>query len=187
IGAVAGLDALGRDAGPPPARRRLAAALAVMGLGVLVALAQLVPLGPMPTGIPTWLVPVNPRAAHRVLGELWGIAGGSRPPRWHGIDLGLPRRLGDWATLDHTGVPLYLALGAVAVTVASWWRRRVVLAIFATGAAGLLYVYVFKWYGGVRHAGVLFLLLIFCLWIEATEPPAPATRVRRAAHALVHA
>ena len=186
IGAVALHDALLGDARPWPPRRGPALALAIMGAGVLLALAQLVPVGA--TTIPTWLAPVNPRAAHRVFGELWGAPGGSRQPRWAGIDLGLPRGPGDWAALDRTGVPLYLAVGTVVLTSVSWWRRRRILAIFAAGTAGLLYVYVFKWYGGVRHAGMLFLLLVFCLWIEAGEPaPSPSPRLRRAARILLHA
>jgi len=45
-------------------------------------------------------------------------------------------------------------------------RSSMAVAMVSLSWAALLYIFVFKWYGGERHAGLLFALLIFGLWVS---------------------
>jgi hypothetical protein len=45
-------------------------------------------------------------------------------------------------------------------------KTPIACAIAILGALAITYICVFKWYGGERHAGLLFVLIVFCLWIS---------------------
>jgi hypothetical protein len=45
-------------------------------------------------------------------------------------------------------------------------RSPMAVAIGMVSAVAIIYVCVFKWYGGERHAGLLFIMLVFVLWIS---------------------
>jgi len=80
-----------------------------------------------------------------------------RDPRLH--------RLGRLAPIWSTA----LAWAAMLVLAGVCWsvsRNRSALIILGLAWLALIYVFVFKWYAGERHAGLLFLLIIFVLWIS---------------------
>jgi hypothetical protein len=65
--------------------------------------------------------------------------------------------------------PMYYGVrcfGAAVFLAVLFFARRSALATFVTFASALavLYVCVFKWFGGPRHAGLLWALLLFVLW-----------------------
>jgi hypothetical protein len=45
-------------------------------------------------------------------------------------------------------------------------RNRLAVSIALLSALAVLYLCVFKWYGGERHAGLIFVLLLFVLWVS---------------------
>ncbi len=55
-----------------------------------------------------------------------------------------------------------LLIGAV---IYSLRRYGLLLLTLAIAIAALMYVFMFKWYAGDRHAGVVWLLLLVCVWI----------------------
>lgn len=63
--------------------------------------------------------------------------------------------------------PLWIVGNAVVVSICAVYlsRRPRVLTIFLGGVAALMYVFVFKWCAPERHAGLIYLWLLFCLWI----------------------
>lgn len=76
----------------------------------------------------------------------------------------------DDALLDLIGIPS-LALGIsmlLVVTLALLRTPRVLLLLYGS-SAWLCFIYAFKWYGGRRHAGLLFVLVLFVLWIAHHE------------------
>jgi hypothetical protein len=90
---------------------------------------------------------------------------------------------------------LYVGLRAVGLAILAMViyllrRRRQLLFIFLTVLGGMMYVFVFKWMGGVRHTGLVWLLTLFVLWIakrqsDLEENDPPAWEMPRAAGALL--
>lgn len=70
---------------------------------------------------------------------------------------------------------LLLALVALARLIA----RPRLLAVLCGLWGSLLALLLFKYVGGLRHYGLLFLALVFCLWMERIEPDAPTSGVPR--------
>ena len=68
--------------------------------------------------------------------------------------------------------PLWVSFNLVILAFAILYlvRRPWALLLLAMGSAGLFYIFVFKWSIPVRHAGLLLLWLMFCLWIGRYEP-----------------
>jgi hypothetical protein len=63
-------------------------------------------------------------------------------------------------------------------------RSPTAVAIVSLSLAALSYVFVFHWYGGERHAGLLFALLVFGMWVANSRPaswqvPSPARPLSR--------
>lgn len=67
-------------------------------------------------------------------------------------------------------------------------RSRETLAVVILGGAAIAYLGVFKWYGGERHAGLLFVLILFGIWIaeqrRRQDPPAAEARHGALLHRL---
>ncbi|HEX9669030.1 MAG TPA: hypothetical protein VGC93_06050 [Thermoanaerobaculia bacterium] len=148
-----------------PAPRALIAA-AVMLLAGLAAVAQLVPQGP--SQLAGWLTLRNPQAPWLVLALLFP----------------LPSPLAAWV-----GDLRWLALLILAAFLAAWSARPRLLLLFLLPAAGMLYTFAFKWFTGVRHAGMVFLLLLFVLWVARLEPaavPGWSRAAERMGWALLH-
>lgn len=78
------------------------------------------------------------------------------------------------------GVGVWLAAIVMGTALVSLSRHPVPLFFFVGATAQLLFLFVFVWTGGARHAGLLLLLLIASLWIA--EAYGPATGFRGAAH-----
>ncbi len=82
-----------------------------------------------------------------------------------------------------------MTLLAAGILAASFWTLRHQRDILWTYAAIMLVMqslFVFKYYGGAHHAGLLFFVYLYCLWIvrargpEAAIPPGGAGRSERA-------
>jgi hypothetical protein len=88
-------------------------------------------------------------------------------------------RLPEWVVriLHRTGIGLgVIVLGG---TIAMLRRRPIILFVFVASVAALLYVFVFKWFGFERHAGLILLLVLFAMWMtsrQAGEADATAAR-----------
>ncbi len=150
------------------ARTPLAAwlAAAIMLVAGVASVLQLVPHGP--TQFPGFLTLRNPHAPEMVLALLFAA------PSW------LAAVVGDLR---------WLALGTLAACVAAWLARPRLLFLFLLPAAGMMYTFVFKWIAGVRHAGLVFLLLLFVLWVGRLEPaavPAWSRAASRLGRGLLH-
>jgi hypothetical protein len=65
--------------------------------------------------------------------------------------------------------PLTLVAGAVIIiaVIAACARDRGALLILLGSLAGLAYLFTYKWIGGLRHTGFVFLVVVFVLWIVA--------------------
>ncbi|HEX5760496.1 MAG TPA: hypothetical protein VF121_15020 [Thermoanaerobaculia bacterium] len=132
-------------------RRGPFVAAGLMLAGGLAAAAQLMPHGGQ---MPGWSTVRHPQAPIMVLALLF-VAPSP-----------LAARIGDLR---------WLALAAVAALLAGWIPRPRLIFQVLVPTAALLYVFAFKWASGPRHAGLIFLLLVFALWVERLEPaPAPA-------------
>ncbi|MBI2212174.1 MAG: hypothetical protein HYU52_00885 [Acidobacteria bacterium] len=70
------------------------------------------------------------------------------------------------------GIPVYglhfVTIPVFIACVAALWRYKRSLVIFTAGYAGLLYIMTFKVVGGVRHFGLVYALLLYCMWIAET-------------------
>jgi hypothetical protein len=146
--------------------RRLFAGAGITAIFGMLAVLQLIPLGP--TQLPDWTIARQVDAPPRVLEEFWG-----EPV---GIEVLLQRLFWPPSIDFYPGSqphPTYLlttlAAGTLGITLLAWSRQPRILALFCGISLALGYVFIFKWYGGARHAGIIFLLFVFCLWIGRVE------------------
>ncbi|MEO6196149.1 MAG: hypothetical protein ABIS20_24270 [Thermoanaerobaculia bacterium] len=141
----------------PPLPRATAAAGLVLALaGAIAGLIQLIPL-PGTSFAPGWRFGWDPAQAGQVLRMPWRAF------------LPLPRlELHFWNTnlLDAwTGLQTLAGLLTLALAAAILWPRKVALATFCLGAAGILAFGYVKYAGVLRHQGHLWLLFAAALWL----------------------
>ncbi len=135
------------------ARRRALGAAGLMLAGGLLAAAQLVSPHDPPQ-LAGWLTLRHPHAPAMVAALLFTT------PSW------LAARVGDLR---------WLAAAALLALTAGWLARPRVLFLALAPAAGMFYVFLFKWIMGARHVGMVLLVVLFALWVERQERgPAPA-------------
>ncbi len=140
----------------PPIPRSEAAAGLVLGLtGAVAGLVQLVP-SPGTSFAPGWRLGWDPAHALKVLATPWrAFVPVPRP----GINFWNTNLLDPWPGLE--GLAGFLVLAAALVFLS---RRKVALAVFAIGGAGLLAFGYLKLVGGLRHQGHWWLLFAAALW-----------------------
>jgi hypothetical protein len=82
--------------------------------------------------------------------------------------------------------PIWLVFNLVVLFAALFYllRRPISLLMFLVGIASLFYIFVCKWCIPYRHAGLIFLWLIFILWVSQSEPV--SARLIKSAHWLLH-
>ncbi len=142
IGLAYLLETWGRlSGGPEPARSRLyVSAIAIMLAGGLLALAQVWPTGDaMVRGAISVFHPDAPAQAIRAA-------------------------FFPMIIIPHA---MAIALGVAIILTALWTirRSRFALLVLLGTYAFFGYLFIFKWFGGLRHAGFVFLVLLFALWI----------------------
>jgi hypothetical protein len=148
-----------RDTGDAPRITRAEAA-GGLGLALAGAVAGLVQLIPEPgtSYASAWRFGWDPAKAAQVLAMPWhAFAPVPRP----GIQFWNSNLLAAWPALQAAAGLLTLTLAAALL-----WRRRVALATFGLGAAGLLAFGYVKFIGLLRHEGHWWLLFIAALWLS---------------------
>lgn len=154
----------------PLPRGEVLAGLALGLAGAIAGLIQLIPL-PGTSFAPGWRFSWDPAYALQVLTMPWR----SFVP--------LPRSdVQFWNTnlLDAwPGVQALAGLLMLALAAALLWRRKVALAVFCLGAAGILAFGYVKYVGVLRHQGHLWLLFAAALWLGGFQTvPARSWRAR---------
>ena len=117
--------------------RRLWKPIAVMLAGGLISVAQ---LAAAPAGRATTFIRIQPGASVDALGSAFFPL-----VPWRGVAI--------------------ISLLIVACATAWLWKQRIVVAILWSSYAALALIFTFWWIGGVRHAGLLFVILLFAMWI----------------------
>jgi len=147
---------LRRDQVAPIPRGEAAAGL---GLGVAGAVAGIIQLIPRAgtSFAPGWLLGWDPAQAGRALTMPWRAFVPLPRPVFHFWNTNV---LDTWPALQTVAGLLILGLA-----VALLWRRKVALAIFCAGAAGLLAFGYAKYLGVLRHHGHWWLLFAAALWM----------------------
>jgi hypothetical protein len=148
-----------RELAPLP-RAEAAAGLA---LGLAGAVAGLVQLRPLPGTVfaSRWHFGWDPARAGEVLRMPWRVFVPLPRPELHFWNTNL---LDAWPVLQTLVGPLTLALAATLL-----WRRKVALATFCLGAAGVLAFGYIKYVGVLRHQGHLWLLFAAALWLGGVQ------------------
>jgi hypothetical protein len=141
---------------PPLPRAETAAGFALALAGAVTGLIQLIP-EPGTSYASAWRFGWNPAHAGRVLTMPWRAFVPLPRPGLHFWNTNL---LDAWPGLQTTAGLLTLALAAALL-----WRRKVALAIFGLGAAGLLGFGYVKFLGALRHHGHWWLLFVAALWL----------------------
>lgn len=141
---------------PPIPGIEAAAGLALGLAGAVAGIVQLVP-SPGTSFAPAWRLGWDPAHALKVLMTPWRAF---VPVPRTGISFWNTNVLDPWPGLEAVAGLLVLA-AALAVL----WRRRVALAVFATGGAGLLAFSYLKLVGELRHQGHWWLLFAAALWL----------------------
>jgi len=140
-----------------PLPRAEATAGVALGLaGAVAGLVQLIPL-PGTSFAPEWHFGWDPARASQVLAMPWRAFAPLPQPELHFWNTNL---LDAWPGLEAAAGLLTLALAAALL-----WRRKVALATFCLGAAGLLAFAYIKYVGVLRHQGHLWLLFAAALWL----------------------
>ncbi|MGK2859529.1 MAG: hypothetical protein ACSLFQ_20195 [Thermoanaerobaculia bacterium] len=99
--------------------------------------------------------------------QLWPPADGAHTGLFYSFE---PRAL-RWSLSQSLlpGIPVYglhvVTIPIVLACLFAMWRHPRSLWIWVAGYSGLLYIMMFKVVGGLRHFGLVFGLLIFCLWV----------------------
>jgi hypothetical protein len=138
-------------------------AIAGLGLGLAGAIAGLIQLIPEPgtSFAPGWRFAWDPTQAGQVLMMPWRAFVPLPRPAFNFWNTNL---LDGWPALQSTAGLLTLGLA-----IALLWRRKVALAIFCLGAAGILAFGYVKYVGVLRHQGHLWLLFAAALWMGGAE------------------
>jgi hypothetical protein len=140
----------------PLARGDAAAGLALALAGAIAGLVQLIPR-PGTSFAPGWRFGWDAAQAGRVLRMPWNAFVPLPRPELHFWNTNL---LDAWPVLQAALGVLTLALAAALL-----WRRKVALATFGLGAAGLLAFGYVKLAGVLRHQGHLWLLFAAAVWM----------------------
>jgi len=141
---------------PPVPRGEAAAGLALALAGFVAGLVQLIPL-PGTSFAPGWRFAWDPAHALQVLAMPWrAFVPLPRP----GLNFWNTNLLDAWPGLQAAAGLLTLALAAALL-----WRRKVALATFGLGTAGILAFGYVKYAGVLRHQGHLWLLFAAALWL----------------------
>lgn len=147
---------LRRDEVPPLPRAEAAAGLGLALAGAAAGLVQLVPR-PGTSFAPGWRLAWDPVHAEKVLATPWQAFVPLPRPELHFWNTNL---LDAWPDLKALAGLLTLALAATLL-----WRRKVALATFCLGGAGLLAFGYVKLAGELRHQGHWWLLFVAALWL----------------------
>ena len=150
------------------------AGLALAAAGLLLAFVQLLPPpgAQRPGGSPAaYILPQTLTGAtlpYLSRTRLWCLSGNPLPP--------LARVALLWLGTTCGAILLF---GTAILT----RRRPLVLLAFLSSLTGLFYIFVFKWFGDDRHAGLALIVVLATLWHlrrhPAEEPPAPLDRLAR--------
>ena len=144
-----------------PLPRSEAIAGLVLGLaGAVAGLIQLIP-EPGTSFAPGWRFDWDPAQAGQVLMMPWRAFVPLPRPVFNFWNTNL---LDPWLTLQSTAGLLTLGLA-----IALLWRRKVALAVFCLGAAGILAFGYVKYVGVLRHQGHLWLLFAAALWLGGAQ------------------
>ena len=94
-------------------------------------------------------------------------ASGERATTFVRIQFSAPLEALGSAFLPRVVSPATAIAGAVIVgfTTAWLWKRRMLVALLWSWYAALALIFIFWWIGGVRHAGLILVLLLVVLWI----------------------
>lgn len=65
------------------------------------------------------------------------------------------------------GIGFLLGLAVIITSLVVWLRTPVSIFVFIVTFTLYSYIIIFKWSGGTRHYGLLFIALVFCHWISA--------------------
>lgn len=147
---------LRRDEVAPIPRTEAAAGLALALAGAAAGLVQLIP-EPGTSFAPGWRFGWDPEQARAALAMPWRAFMPLLRPRLHFWNTNL---LDAWPALQAVAGLLTLALAAALL-----WRRKVALATFCLGGAGLLAFGYVKYVGVLRHQGHWWLLFAAALWL----------------------
>ena len=151
---------LRREEVAPLPRAEAAAGLALGLAGAVAGLVQLIP-EPGTSYAVGWRLHWDLTHAGTVLRMAWRAFVPLPRPGLHFWNTNL---LDAWPGLQALGGVLMLALAAALL-----WRRKVALAIFGLGAAGLLVFGYVKFVGFLRHEGHLWLLFAAALWLGGAQ------------------
>ncbi len=133
-------------------RGRNLVALEIAGIGMLLAIAQIMP--------ETGRVQPGP-TSNGVLENLTGV--------WQNAIVPARRLIASFAG----PVCLFLNAGAVLTSAWAFARRPRVLAFYVAALVALSGLFAFVYYGGIRHAGFILLATITAWWIYLSEDPVP--------------
>ncbi|MBI2214091.1 MAG: hypothetical protein HYU52_10630 [Acidobacteria bacterium] len=140
----------------PLSRRDVAIGLTMGIAGAIAGLVQLIPSAGT-SFAPGWKLAWNAELALKVLRIPWRVF------------MPLPRlQMSGWNLNMFDAWPLVEAAGGAAlllITIAMLARRKVALATFSIGAAGLLAFGYAKFVGEMRHGGHLVLLFVAAIWL----------------------
>ena len=142
-------------------RAVLGGALIALAGGVL-AFAQLLP--------PAHARPPYAGAHWAVLGDAFSQAFFPQIPAHFGFFLRHAHRWPSLAWSAYVAVRCLAAMIFLGVLLLIHGRRDA-LAIVVLSCAAVLYISVSKWYGGERHAGLIFALVVFGLWMSRSPQP----------------
>lgn len=152
-----GLDRwLRRDEVAPLPRAEAAAGLGLALAGAIAGLVQLIPRAGT-SFAPGWRFGWDPAHAGKVLATPWKAFVPLPRPELHFWNT---NPLDAWPGLQAMAGLLILALAAALL-----WRRKVALATFCLGGAGLLAFGYVKIVGELRHQGHWWLLFVAALWL----------------------
>jgi hypothetical protein len=160
----------------PLPRGEVAAGLALALAGAVAGLVQLIPL-PGTSFAPGWRFGWDPATAGKVLMMPWRAFVPLPRPELHFWNTNL---LDAWPGLQAVAGLLTLALAAALL-----WHRKVALATFCLGAAGVLAFGYIKYVGVLRHQGHLWLLFAAALWLGSVQGVQDDRRSWRARTLLV--
>jgi hypothetical protein len=145
---------------PPLARGDVLAGLGVGLAGAVAGVVQLIPQ-PGTSFAPGWHFGWEPARAAEVLRIPWRTFVPLPRPELHFWNTNL---LDAWP-----GLETLLGLLTLGLAAALLWRRKVALAAFGLGAAGILAFAYVKYVGVLRHQGHLWLLFAAALWLGGGE------------------
>jgi hypothetical protein len=142
---------------------------AIAGLGAVLAFLQILPAARVHTGVPPGWASIRDGLLQMFFPYIPPYIGFFRAHS-HGQE---------WvAEVNYTALHFFSA-GLILAILYQLRHAPKAIAIFVLGALPMFYIFATRWYSDERHAGLVFLLLVFAMWVGGWPSPRAQTWASR--------